>query len=337
MKTTKTLFLAESGIMLSIATILSMVPIINLPYGGSVTAFSMLPIIIVAYRRGIKQGLFTALAFGLLQMLLGLNNLSYATSEWAAVTIIFLDYIAAFAVLGFGGIFRKHFESQAKGLVAGILLVCLLRYVAHVISGCTVWAGVSIPSADGLLFSLIYNATYMLPETLVTVVGALTLSRMVDIRGESIARTVPRSKAPDLALLFSGISKALLAAGIITDIVLVFSKIQNADTGEFDITQIAEVNWTLFIWVTALATMLALLFGALAKRVSANSSIKLGRLSLTLPVAGAVASAIFFVVNAALLLFKGAATPAEIIRVVISALVVLIFLVIIRRMRIHAK
>ncbi len=337
MKTTKTLFLAESGIMLSIATILSMVPIINLPYGGSVTAFSMLPIIIVAYRRGIKQGLFAALAFALLQMLLGLNNLSYATSEWAAVAIIFLDYIAAFAFLGFAGIFRKHFETQAAGLVAGTVLVCLLRYIAHVISGCTVWAGVSIPSADGLLFSLIYNATYMLPETLITVVGATTLSRMVDIRGESIARTVPRAKAPDLALLFSGISKALLAAGIIVDIVLVFSKIQNADTGEFDITQIALVNWKMFIGVTVLTALLGLVFSLLAKHVPAGSNIKLGKLSLILPVVAAAATAVFGVVNIAHLLSKGTATPTEIIRVVACAFVILVFVIIIIRMRIRAK
>lgn len=80
MKNSKSLLLTESGIMLACATILSMIEIVSLPYGGSVTLFSMLPVILIAYRRGIGWGLFTAFAFSLLQMLLGVNNLSYGTS-----------------------------------------------------------------------------------------------------------------------------------------------------------------------------------------------------------------------------------------------------------------
>ena len=91
MKSNKSILLAESGIMLAFATILSMIEVIKLPYGGGVTAFSMLPVILIACRRGTVHGLFTALAFSLLQMLLGLNNLSYATSAGAAVAIIVLD------------------------------------------------------------------------------------------------------------------------------------------------------------------------------------------------------------------------------------------------------
>ena len=79
-------------------------------------------------------------------------------SPAAAAAIILLDYIIAFIVLGLGGIFRKLFRSQGGALAAGTLLACLLRYVCHVISGCTVWAGLSIPSQDALLYSLAYNA-----------------------------------------------------------------------------------------------------------------------------------------------------------------------------------
>ena len=84
-KQQKMLRLVESGLMLSIATVLSMVKVLDLPYGGSITAFSALPILLVAYRHGTVQGLLTAAAHALIQLMLGGSALSYATSATAAV------------------------------------------------------------------------------------------------------------------------------------------------------------------------------------------------------------------------------------------------------------
>ena len=52
--------------MLAFATVLSLIKIVDMPFGGSVTACSMLPILIIAYRYGTKWGLFTAFAASLL-------------------------------------------------------------------------------------------------------------------------------------------------------------------------------------------------------------------------------------------------------------------------------
>lgn len=57
-----------------------------------------------------------------------------------------LDYVGAFTVLGLVGIFKKN-KNQTPVLVIGAAVVCVLRYICHVITGCTVWAGVSIPTA----------------------------------------------------------------------------------------------------------------------------------------------------------------------------------------------
>ena len=57
---TKLLRLVESGLMLAVATALSMVKVLDLPYGGSITAFSALPLLLIAYRHGTPWGLFTA-------------------------------------------------------------------------------------------------------------------------------------------------------------------------------------------------------------------------------------------------------------------------------------
>ncbi|MBQ7200725.1 MAG: energy-coupled thiamine transporter ThiT, partial [Eubacterium sp.] len=61
--------LTESSIMIAIGTVLSLIKLIDMPYGGSVTIACMLPVVIIAYRYGVSWGLFTGFVFGLLQQL----------------------------------------------------------------------------------------------------------------------------------------------------------------------------------------------------------------------------------------------------------------------------
>ena len=98
MKNTKVRVLTESAIMIALSTVLSILKIAEMPYGGSVTVASALPIIIIAYRYGLKTGLFAGTVHAALQLVLGLSALSYATSWQSVVAIIMLDYIVAFAV-----------------------------------------------------------------------------------------------------------------------------------------------------------------------------------------------------------------------------------------------
>lgn len=245
----KMLRLVESGLMLAMATVLSMVKVLDLPYGGSITAFSALPLILVAYRHGVWQGLITAFAHALIQLMLGANTLSYATSAGAAVAIVVLDYLLAFTVLGLGGLFRRKCESQGTALVLGVLLTCGLRYVCHVIAGCTVWAGLSIPDSAALLYSLAYNATYMIPETLVAALGAWYLSKAVDLR-ETIP-TRAKQTAKSGGFILSLVGKAALLAAAVWDVVEIFRPLQDADSGDFVITNLALVNWPLVGIATA--------------------------------------------------------------------------------------
>lgn len=250
--------LTESAIMLAFAAILSFIAVIRMPFGGDVTACSMLPILLIAYRYGPKWGFFTAFAFSLLQMLFGLDNLKGATSIWAAVAILLLDYIVAFLALGLGGVFRNVTRSQGAALSAGTLLACAVRYVCHVISGCTVWMGISIPTNDGLLYSLAYNAAYMVPETLITVVGAVCLSRVLDFRSESItrAKAIAHRSLPATAAF---IAVMLVAAGtILFDALSVFQQIQTEDG--FDITRIGGANWGLLGIVSGCAALVVAVY-----------------------------------------------------------------------------
>lgn len=172
--------------MIALATGLSMLTIANLPFGGSVTPFSMLPLIVIAYRYGTKWGICTGVVYGLLQMVIGLNNLSYATSFMAAVAIILFDYVLAFGVLGMGGIFKNKIKNQSLAMGLGALVACALRLGCHFISGVTVWA-IFAENMPVWLYSITYNASYMVPETIVTVGGAMLVSLFLNFSTPKIS------------------------------------------------------------------------------------------------------------------------------------------------------
>ena len=76
----KTRILVEGAMMIALSTILSMIPLFSMPYGGTVTLLSMLPLVLMAFRHGTKWGVFTAFVHSVLQLLLGLSNLTYCAT-----------------------------------------------------------------------------------------------------------------------------------------------------------------------------------------------------------------------------------------------------------------
>ena len=234
-KTKTTVKLTECAIMIAMAFILSFISIIHMPFGGAVTAASMLPIIVAGYRHGLKWGLLSGFAYSLLQLLTGLSNVSYATTAAAAVAIILLDYIVAFTVLGLVGIFQRN-QHQMLVMTLGTFVVCFLRYLCHFVTGCTVWAGVSIPSADGMIYSLIYNAAYMIPETVITIYVAALLSNSLDFRSD---RPAVKRKSTRVAAVLNGV--LVFGISVVIEFLYLFQQIQGEDG--FDITLIRNTNW----------------------------------------------------------------------------------------------
>ncbi len=179
--------LTESAIMLSIATVLSMIPLLDMPFGGKLTPLSMLPIFLVVYRYGGGWGFCVSFTYGLIQMILGLDNLSYATNWVAVIAIILLDYLVAYGVLGFGGLLRGKLKSQRLEFSLGVAIGCVLRLFCHFVTGITVWADPSgelpIP-----LFSLAYNGAYMLPEMILTIIVGVILTSMFDFTSPELHR-----------------------------------------------------------------------------------------------------------------------------------------------------
>ena len=188
--------LAECAIMLALSVLLNAFPIYKMPMGGDVTLFCQLPIVVVSYRHGLRWGLLTGFAMGIIQMLFGLSNFSYVAGIVAYLVVAFADYIIAFSSLGLGGIFRNKIKNQAAALAAGGALVSVIRFVCHFISGVTVWADYANGAKAVWVYSLGYNGTFMGAELILTVIGALALGSLLDFRPARI-RGLRRSKQAD--------------------------------------------------------------------------------------------------------------------------------------------
>ena len=177
--------LAESAIMLALSVALNELTPIQFPFGGSVTFFSQLPILIIGYRYGIGQGLLTGFTMGVVEMLFGLKNFSYVTGIGSYLILVFADYIVAFSVLGLGAMFKKKIKNQALALASAGAVVSVLRFICHFISGVTIWKGYA-EDTPVFLYSLTYNGGYMLPELILTVIGALAVGSLLDLTSPKI-------------------------------------------------------------------------------------------------------------------------------------------------------
>lgn len=275
-RTERTRKLVESALMIAIGTVLSIIPIVEMPYGGSVTVASMLPVLLVAYRHGLGWGLGTGLTYAVLQQLLGLKNLTYFTTWQSVVAIILLDYLVAFAVIGLGGLFRRSVKRQNLSLALGGLLTCFLRYVCHVISGATVWAGLSIPTEAALVYSIGYNATYMIPETVVLVLVAYYLGSVLDFRREQPTRMVRGSVSTGYADLTAAIAGLTAIVAVAVDVSLVFANLQHPESGEFDVTLLHVEQFVGSFWmkvsiVTLIAAVIVVTLLLLRRRMLAES------------------------------------------------------------------
>lgn len=263
--------LTESALLIAVAAVLSVLKIVDMPVGGSVTACSMLPLLLVSYRHGTKWGLFTAFTYGLIQLFLGLDNFSYATSFGAVVAIALFDYLLAFLALGLGALFRKQL-SQSAALAWAAIVSGVVRYLCHVISGCTVWAGLSVPTTEALVYSLSYNATYMLPELLILVIGCVTLSRLLSFEGTTIGRASGIRAAAPLAGTLSVIAKLILL-GVVAGLTVYIAPFLQLNEELW--IGLSAVNWITVLLVAVgggvLCAVLEIVSACLSKKQKSDS------------------------------------------------------------------
>lgn len=151
--------IAFSGLAMALALVTSeFIPTPSLPMGGSITYFSMLFIVLIGYWFGLPSGLMCSFAYGLLQFVID--------PKFYSVPQLLVDYLLAFGALGLSGFFSK----KKYGLPIGYVVGVLGRYCFAVLSG-VIFFGYYAPEGTApIVYSLGYNATYILPEAVITLV-----------------------------------------------------------------------------------------------------------------------------------------------------------------------
>ena len=146
---------------LALAYLTSYIKLFEMPWGGSVTLFSMLFVVLIGNWYGPKTGLLVGLAYGIIQFIQEPYVLSFFQ--------VCCDYILAFAALGVAGFFAR----SKYGLVKGYIIAVIARGVFHALGGYLYWMDYmpdNFPKALASLYPILYNYSYLLVEGVITVI-----------------------------------------------------------------------------------------------------------------------------------------------------------------------
>lgn len=166
-KITLTSTLVAIGVVLDL--MIKFIPGLNLemPQGGLVFGFSMLPIILIGILIDFKYGILGGIVFGLVNVLID-GGLFHIAS-------LFSDYIFAFGLLGFSGLFKNALDNKWK-ISLVILFSAFLRYLSHSLGGALIFAEFAPEGVNPWFYSFIlYNLPYMISSTFITIVFAILL------------------------------------------------------------------------------------------------------------------------------------------------------------------
>ena len=165
---------AFGALSIALSFVLSCIRLYRMPTGGSVTPGSMLPLMLFSVSFGVGPGLLAGLAYGLLQYLQG--------GWWLNVWQFLLDYLLAFAALGLAGIAHNKKDSW---LYISIPVAALGRAVCAILAGLMWVADTPVEELvigstqfnSPLLYSIVYNGAYLIPDTLICLLLAFLIAR----------------------------------------------------------------------------------------------------------------------------------------------------------------
>ena len=149
--------LTVSALMIALATVLGQIKVFSMPQGGSVTLFSLLPIIACGYLLGTRRGVMAGFCVGLINLIFG----PYVIHP----VQLLLDYPIAFGAMGLSGLAANMKNGLTKGYIIGIIS----RYICAVPSGVIFFGEYAPEGFNAWTWSLWYNLTYLAAE------GAITL------------------------------------------------------------------------------------------------------------------------------------------------------------------
>lgn len=176
--------IAYASMVIAISFVLSYIRLWRMPQGGSITLLSMLPVIAYAVAVGPIEGFVVGCAYGLLQLLQDMFVIHPMQ--------MLLDYPLGFGALALGGLAVLMPVGRKWKLPVAVLLGCAGRLLMSTLSGVVFFSEYAEGSGHGpLLYSLIYNGSYIGAEALIMIAVALIpgVDRIVDVlKGRQLQR-----------------------------------------------------------------------------------------------------------------------------------------------------
>ena len=158
--------LAEVSVMVALAVVLNALRLYTLPQGGSITIGEMVPILFLALRRGVRVGIFAGAIFGII-------DIYFEPYAFSPIQFL-LDYPIAFGALGLAG-FLKQRGTFLSAVGAAFGVGC--RFLSHFVSGIVFFAINAAPGENPVLYSAVYNATYLIPGLVISELIIIVLVR----------------------------------------------------------------------------------------------------------------------------------------------------------------
>ncbi len=158
--------ITEAGIMIALSIVLNMIKLYKMPQGGSITPGGYVPLILFALKWGPAKGVTVGIIYGLIDCLI---------DPYIIHPVQFLlDYPLAYGMLGLAGFASKNLNfNSIKGkvkLTLSVVFANLMRMVAAILSGIIFFEEFLPTNIPYVLGSLIYNISYVLPNTIICII-----------------------------------------------------------------------------------------------------------------------------------------------------------------------
>ncbi len=147
-----TSMLINVALMLALTIVLHQLRIYHMPQGGSVTLGAMVPLLFLTYRYGAGIGCLAGFVYGMI-------NLMQDAFIVHPLQVLF-DYPLPYMALAIAA-------AVPGRIYLGAALAFAARFLCHYISGVVFFGSYAPPDTSPYLYSLVFNATYLVPEAVI--------------------------------------------------------------------------------------------------------------------------------------------------------------------------
>ena len=161
-KHSSTVIMIEGALSIALSIVLSKFDLFRMPQGGTID-FELVPILIFAYRRGLKWGLLSGFLIGITKMLTG----GYILTPVQA----FLDYPLAFMCAGLAALHPK---------ILGIIIAAFCQISCSIVSGAFFFSQYAPEGQNAWVYSFFYNAPVLGTKYIISFIMALILWKALE-------------------------------------------------------------------------------------------------------------------------------------------------------------